>query len=146
MFAFQCLRCGYPAGDWLKRPDDADRLTAWDEHLAREFWDATSKAAQQQYDARRESVSTRWWQVYRCFIDGPRWRELRRLVFERAGHTCEACRLHPAQQVHHTCYPTPREGQDVPTLDQFETQPLWAMRAICYECHARQHPHMVDVA
>jgi hypothetical protein len=58
-----------------------------------------------------------------------------------------------AQQVHHTAYPVTPYDETLPVsnyttavfLDLLR-QPLFELRAVCYECHVRMHPHMEAAA
>ena len=67
----------------------------------------------------------------------PRWRAVRRVVFERAGHACERCReagrIGPAMIVHHVpeLETLLAEGKD-PYEPQF-------LQAVCRQCHADAH-------
>lgn len=146
-YALQCVTCGMRVGNWVKKP--AEHVPAWDmaaEEQAKTRGVSATKAA---FDARRESESALWWRTYQRFMQSLTWKEKRQLVLQRAAHTCEACLTETAQQVHHTAYPkvTLTEGM---TGVQFTTtlyaalvdQPLYELRAVCYPCHANQHPHM----
>ena len=64
---------------------------------------------------------------YREYLDGPLWRERRDLVMERAGQTCEGCRKHRAENVHHLTY--------AHIYHEF----LFELVALCRDCHERWH-------
>ena len=64
---------------------------------------------------------------YREYLDGPQWRERRELVMARAGQTCEGCRKHHAENVHHLTYA------------HIQHEFLFELVALCRDCHERWH-------
>jgi 5-methylcytosine-specific restriction endonuclease McrA len=64
---------------------------------------------------------------HKAVLESPRWRNMRRLVMERAGGICEACRLHDARHVHHKTYK--RLGKER----------LKDLLAVCPACHMEIH-------
>lgn len=66
---------------------------------------------------------SQWSERYRAYLRSAQWREKRAAVLERAGGMCEACRVVPAEEVHHTTY------------DHIFDEPLWELRAVCSACH-----------
>lgn len=150
-FAFQCVDCGQRVGNWVKKP--AGDVPAWDWEAEQAVKSMNVAAAKVAYDARRESEHQLWWRGYQRFIQSPLWKTLRHRVITRADSMCEACLVERAQQVHHTRYPavvllpemSPRAYEQA-VFASLNDQPLYELRAICYECHAKQHPHMQGAA
>lgn len=77
---------------------------------------------------------------YRKMINSARWRDTRRRVMQRAGYTCEDCKLHDrvtlAVEVHHV-----RPVEWAHTDSQRE-QLMFDMRnlvALCRDCHRERH-------
>ena len=76
----------------------------------------------------RPAPQVDWWAWYRGYLQTPVWAEKRRLVFERARGTCEACGQAPAEQVHHLNY------------KHVGREPLFDLVAVCASCHADLTP------
>jgi hypothetical protein len=149
-YAHQCLDCGVRRGDWVKKP--TGDVPAWDaeaeEETRRRKWKAIQDDGLAAYNARRESEKMLWWRAYDAFMQSRKWKEMRKRVLYRAGGRCESCLLCDAVEVHHTVYPKVEYNESAPVLEYrravieaLEQQPLYELRAICYDCHARQHPH-----
>jgi 5-methylcytosine-specific restriction endonuclease McrA len=60
---------------------------------------------------------------YEGYLKTPDWQIKRSQVLERCGGVCEACRVKPATEVHHTTYA------------HLGNEPLWELRGICHDCH-----------
>ena len=153
MFGYQCLLCGKVDGQWVKKAtiESPDEIPSWDAVLE----DRALKAWLNQEAERRSSDSENrrnmWFRAYTQFLDSPEWRAMRKRVHERAGGICESCLMRPSDQVHHTAYPkTPPDLELTPwrppTIAEFSQQPLWELRAVCYQCHAKHHAHMREAA
>jgi 5-methylcytosine-specific restriction endonuclease McrA len=154
-YAHQCVLCGARVGQWVKKP--LGDVPSWDEWAEAQERDARFEAARVQglkeYHARRETQSQLWWRGYQWFLKSDQWKAIRRRVLTRAGGKCEACLAADAQQVHHTVYPVTPYNETLPvsnyTTAVFQDllrQPLFELRAVCYECHVRIHPHMEAAA
>ena len=139
-FAHQCVQCGALVGQWVKKPDHA--VPAWDMDAEQAYRYGDYGAKREAFRQRQDDANARWWRTYQTFMESPVWKAMRQRVMVRAGGMCEACLEKPAQQVHHTVYPKGATGDGVPTLQELAAHPLYELRAICYECHALQHPHM----
>ena len=64
---------------------------------------------------------------YDKYLRSDKWRELRWLVLERAGHICEGCGRGRAIQVHHRSY------------EHAGNEFLFELVALCGGCHKRLH-------
>ena len=64
-----------------------------------------------------------WWEKYDEYLESDEWKGRRARVLRRAGHTCEACGVATATQVHHLTY------------EHLFREPLFDLRAVCVPCH-----------
>ena len=60
-------------------------------------------------------------------LQSPRWSELRRQVYLRAGGICEGCGKRPIAEVHHLSY------------EHLGNEFLWELKGLCSPCHERLH-------
>ncbi len=74
-------------------------------------------------EAERDAKNKKWWSWYSSYLESPEWRQRRRMVLERCGGVCEACRVAEATEVHHTSYA------------HVGREPLWELRGVCAPCH-----------
>ena len=65
---------------------------------------------------------------YQRYIQSGAWKAKRRLVLKRSGNMCETCKKRIATQVHHVTY------------ENFGDEPLDDLLALCFLCHAKEHP------
>ena len=65
---------------------------------------------------------------YREYLNHPRFKAVRRKVFQRAGGICEHCKERPATEPHHLRYPP---------WGQFDTPDN--LIAVCHACHCKLH-------
>jgi 5-methylcytosine-specific restriction endonuclease McrA len=133
----QCLTCGVFPGNAVRKPDDADRISATDTALE-DRYDAERKAARQEIEQRHARIQKReranWWRWYNQYLESPAWKARRRAVMERAQGLCEGCRTQPAVHVHHQTYV--HVGNEL----------LWELVAVCNQCHERCHPESQETA
>jgi hypothetical protein len=132
----QCVKCGYgggavakasitgPVGEWdeaLVKRRDEERRRQWDEY----------REKQEQYQAllrgHADYENREFWRWYNQYLLTDRWREMRRLVIDRARNVCEGCGRAPIHQVHHLTYA--HVGNEF----------LWELRGVCLSCHERIH-------
>ena len=75
--------------------------------------------------------------MYKNYLHGEVWSGKRKAVWERCGGTCERCRLHPMDDVHHLTY------------ENLFFEPLEDLWGLCRGCHKFVHeldPHDLDVS
>ena len=122
MYREQCLDCGAPVGQFIKREvvvRSGRAIEKWDTQL-QERWRAGRATA-------REEARARWWNLYDEYLSGPVWKAKRALVLRRANGRCEGCAEHGATQVHHLTY------------DRVGREMLFDLVAICDACHEAIH-------
>lgn len=68
------------------------------------------------------------YQSYSEYLRHPKFLEVRRRVFERAGGKCERCHSRPPTEPHHLRYPK---------WGTFDTDDN--LLAVCHECHCKLH-------
>lgn len=73
----------------------------------------------------RKSIEYR---SYREYLDHPKFKEIRALVFDRANGVCEKCGKRPPTEPHHLKYPP------WGTFDEPEN-----LLAVCHQCHCEFH-------
>lgn len=126
----QCLRCGHNMG--AVRKDTLGikilQLASFDEDL-RTDWSARRM---QRYQDMRGQQDAEWRQRYEAVIESAAWQKKRTKIFERDKGLCQACRLRPADQVHHLTYK--HLGQE----------PLFDLVAVCLVCHTALHDYRND--
>lgn len=88
---------------------------------------AQYEAEAREREKQREEENAAWWDRYSAYLNTPEWRERSRLVIQRAGGICEACRKAPATQAHHLTY------------EHVFAEPLFELVATCKPCHDRIH-------
>ena len=86
----------------------------------------TSEEARQSRDFKRPHLplGTNPYVDYADYLRHPRFLEVRRQAFDRAGGLCERCKQRPATEPHHLAYPIWGEFDVVENL-----------LAVCHECH-----------
>jgi hypothetical protein len=128
---WQCLRCGTCTEGVPKRTvRNPWELPAWDKALE-EAWsrlrDEFYAAERQRYEQHRADQDREFWERYERHLQSPKWRLLRRKVFERSRGLCEGCGMAPAEHVHHLTYE--RLGDEM----------LFDLAAVCNTCHEKIH-------
>jgi len=126
MYLYQCTTCHQRVGDWLKREValNGRSATPFDS-------DAEQESRKRIYEERREERRVEWRSRYENHLRSDKWRELRRLVWQRAKGLCERC-SEPGAHVHHLTYE--RMGDEL----------LSDLQLLCRRCHEEEHPHMAE--
>lgn len=123
---YQCCDCGMLFSNDLSRSMARSDTPNVDKLALLEY---SQKRRGVREDLRAESLSAlkekRALHAEYLLTDG--WKARRKLVMERAGWVCEGCRINRATQVHHLTY------------DNWGSEFLWELVAICGECHGRVH-------
>jgi len=119
----QCLDCGAKVGPAMRQAD-YPKAPPVDQTLVFQWKD--------QIERRQAEIDETSRELYSSYLRSPEWRERRRLVFRRAGGTCEGCGVAPAVEVHHTTY------------EHIYRELLWELRAVCHRCHDIAHGVDVD--
>ena len=133
----QCLDCGLRIGNAVKRTTDADRIPEFDD-AKNEAHEAARKADKNKIDQKYLDIQLRRWkghekggeyytQAREAYMNSPAWKDLRRLVMERAQGLCEGCRQADAAEVHHLSY------------EHLGHEFLFELVALCRDCHSRYH-------
>lgn len=65
--------------------------------------------------------------IHKKHLDSEKWKNLRRLIMDRANGICEGCLTNPAEEVHHKTY--------AHLGDEF----CFELIALCRKCHSRYH-------
>ena len=68
------------------------------------------------------------YRTYAEYLRHPRFLQVRKAAFDRAGGRCERCRGRPPSEPHHLRYP-PWGAFDIPTT----------LIAVCHRCHCDIH-------
>jgi len=130
----QCLSCGSGVGSQLPY-SNGETYALWDtvlEQRIRHEREAHDRREQSRRESWQEQLRREWFNVYNKYLRSDVWKRKRVAVLKRAGFKCECCGTNDAVQVHHTKYPR----------DYFGLEPLWDLRAVCFDCHRVIHPHM----
>lgn len=134
----QCMRCGEQVGAYIKHSSlsDQQKATVLDfDEAKRDGWRERRQERFRQFRAEQSVVHEieegrallaardDFWERYDAYLGSDRWRDKRRRVLERDNHTCQACLVRKATQVHHLAY------------RHVFNEPLFDLVAICAVCH-----------
>jgi hypothetical protein len=131
----QCLNCGHILGQSRKRQDD-DELLKEADMAARDAYDANRHHAYDEilenHARRQRDKETSWFKEHNEYLNSTVWKEKRKLVLKRAAGTCEGCGVSPPVEVHHRTY------------ENWKSEFLFELVAVCNECHKRLHLPMTS--
>jgi len=134
-YVMQCLVCGKATSRDITKEtaflnNNNIEPEPFDENLKANWENSRNKEAnlilgkdKQEREARR----AKFWQWYDNYLNTQEWQKKRKLVLERANHTCEGCGINSAEKVHHLTYR--HKGHEF----------LFELIAVCNECHDRIH-------
>lgn len=121
----QCLKCGSPVGNPLRKSDYAgDLLQAFDVAL-QEYWEKKRQDAVETLKAR--FARDAFFDSYDDYLKSDAWASKRAKVMARAHGICEGCGDAVPREVHHLTY------------QHVGNEFLFELVALCHECHERIH-------
>lgn len=126
----QCLDCGHVIGNARKQTPEDRYLPEVDPLLAERYENQRQvawRAIEQKHARLQHERDNSFFKEYDAYLNSEQWKAKRKLVFKRAGGTCEGCGLKPATEVHHLTYKH--------HMNEF----LFELVAVCTECHERLH-------
>ena len=122
-FKEQCVTCGKLGKNFKKSMLTSDQMSKAplidDEMQGQSF-----AYCYNSFYSNLKELKNNW---YKEYLLSTVWMKKRRLVFERAGGTCEACLCEEATQVHHLTY------------DRIGREALFDLVAVCDSCHYDLH-------
>lgn len=125
-FYRQCQRCGNWEGP-LKKDSisfkDRQLAPAADEELQRTWREKRREYHSQLYQAARQAESREWFNEHSEYLQTEKWRKKAQKALERDNHTCQACLVRKATQVHHLNY------------NHWQNEPLFELTSVCGVCH-----------
>lgn len=125
---FQCLQCGEPTSSPIAKEKALEMCGGTEpppfDNDLKEKWSTARKAG---FESIFKDDRIEFWESYDKYLLSPEWANKRQLVFARAQHICEGCRLHVAEHVHHTSY------------EHVGAEFLFELVAVCASCHERLH-------
>lgn len=129
MYCLECPTCGSRIGNWIKKsllgPSGMRSAKPRNRELQIRWTDS--------YRAELEAVRSGLWELQQSLYDAyvgqnsPEWQERREAVLSRDDHTCQVCKIRPAEQVHHLSYAN------------LGDEPLEDLQAVCSACHEAIH-------
>ena len=130
----QCLSCGQPLGNPLRKADfphtapfDEELLQKREADERRLEWRTAVK-----YKRKLELRELGFQLNYDSYIRSPKWQKKRLLILKRCGGLCEGCMENNAKEVHHLTY------------KHFGDELLFELVALCQTCHGRIHDGYID--
>lgn len=128
MYREQCLDCGRAASQQIRREKVAAiwSVREWDEQLEQRGDEEQKQYYERQriaYLCKSAAERDEWFRQHNEYLRSPQWRNKRDRVLKRDNHTCQACLLRPATQVHHKTY------------EHWRNEPLFELESICDVCH-----------
>jgi 5-methylcytosine-specific restriction endonuclease McrA len=134
MYRNQCVTCGRPNGQWVKKSlisdveavaeAPLDQLAQYEQRRNLELKRITQKHLEIQ-DGRGNAE-------YSAYLKSPIWKAKREKILLRAKGVCEGCGENAASQVHHLSY------------RHIYNEFLWELVAICDGCHDRVHREILN--
>lgn len=124
----QCLKCGdvgqpTPYSSLTKEQRQSAKLI--DSTICKvyreKYWREWNAARQAHHEYRQA-----FWTWHAGYMESDCWKRRRRSVLSR-DTVCQSCECRPAVIAHHTTY------------DRAGREPLFDLKAVCYECHEQIH-------
>jgi hypothetical protein len=132
----QCLHCGAPVGNPVKRSELTAKPASWDVNALTKY---QTKRETRRTDIYQKHIRIQrnrtegWWKEYNDYLRTDGWKRKRAKVLARAQNLCEGCREREATQVHHLTYRH--------RFDEF----LFELVAVCDPCHTRLHNEDAEI-
>ena len=131
-FVRQCLACGKPTGNPIKRAEAELESRApiedWDIDLEH-GWESRRLASA---NAASKAGEAEFWSEYGDYLNSSAWRAKRQKVLERDRFMCQGCLENRTTQVHHLSYE--HVGREL----------LFELTSLCDECHEVAHDDKND--
>lgn len=134
MYRKQCVKCGLPSGQWIKRhliADESSVRTVPTDFRAR-YEDERRKDWRSIQDEHLRRQETEGGAKYAIYLQSSAWRDRRAKVLKRAKGLCEGCAEQKATQVHHLNYR--HVGNEF----------LFELVAVCDSCHDSLHEEATE--